>query len=94
MSEQVKKITKRGRWIYGGTAPSEVWIVMQNYFEGPTIPDEELIPGYPPCDENGMFYYAAYAQQGKIRSVSKCCGSQHEAVRLAESTIQGQITWE
>jgi hypothetical protein len=94
MSEQVKKIVKRGHWIYGGTVPSEVWIVKQNYFEGPTPTDEEPTPGYPPRDENGMFYYAGYVQKGAIKGISNVCGSVDEAVRLAEQTIQGQINWE
>lgn len=52
-STQVKEIIKRGRWIYGGTVQSEVWIIKQNYFEGPTPMDEDPTPGYPPRDENG-----------------------------------------
>jgi hypothetical protein len=94
MSKKVKKILKRGHWIYGGTVQSEVWIIQQNYFEGPTIIDEEPTPGYPPYDENGMFYYAGYVQKGVIRGVSNVYGSADEAVRVAERTIQGPVTWE
>ena len=80
--------------MYDGTVPSEVWIIQQNYFEGPPILDEELTPRYPPYDEHGFFYYAAYVQQGAIRGVSLICGSTDEAARLAERTIHVQITWE
>jgi hypothetical protein len=33
MNEQIKKVVKKGTWSYGGTVPSEVWIIQQNYFE-------------------------------------------------------------
>jgi hypothetical protein len=62
--------------------------------QGPTPDDEDRTPGYPPRDENGMFYYAGYVQESAIKGVSNVCGSSEEAVRLAEQTIQSQITWE
>ena len=61
MTNRVKETVKRGTWIYDGTAPCEVWIIKQNFIEGPRIDAEELHPGYPPYDEHGEFYYAAYA---------------------------------
>jgi hypothetical protein len=94
MNNRVKQIVKRGHWIYGGTVKSEVWIIKQNYFEGPAITDEDPTPGYPPTDENGMFYYAAYAQQDTIKGVSNVRGSADEAMHLAEQTIQSKIDWE
>jgi hypothetical protein len=94
MAKKIKKIVKKGRWVYGNTVPSEVWIIKQNYFEGPTSPDEDRTPGYPPRDEKGMFYYASYVLTGATRSISIVCGSVDEAVLLAERTIQGEITWE
>ena len=93
MSGHVKEITKRGRWMYGGTAPSEVWIIKQSYIEGPPI-DEEPTPAYPPYDLNGMFYHAAYVRQDAIRGVSNLCGSSDETVLLAERTILGTIVWD
>lgn len=94
MSAHVKEIVRRGKWVYAEAVPSEVLIFRQNYFEGPPIADEEPTPGYPPRDEDGMFYYAAYAQTGAIRGVSNVCGSATEAAQLAERTVQGQIIWE
>jgi hypothetical protein len=94
MSARVKEIVRRGKWVYGEEVISEVLIFRQNYFEGPRITDEEPTPGYPPRDQHGMFYYAAYAQRGVIRGVSNVCGSVNEATQLAEQTIQGPIVWE
>jgi hypothetical protein len=90
MRKQVKKVVKKGRWIYGDTVQSEVWIIQQNYFEGPTMTDEAPTPGYPPQDENGMFYYAGYVQNGAIKGISNVCGSSDEAERLPERTIRTQ----
>jgi hypothetical protein len=94
MSTRVKEVVRKGRWNYGGKVPSEIWIIQQNYIEGPRIEDEEPTPGYPPYDGNGMFYYAAYMQKGAIRGVSRLCRSAEEAVSLAEQTIHGQAEWE
>lgn len=94
MAQNVKEIVRRGRWMYDGTVPTEVCIVRQNYFEGPPIVDEEPTPGYPPRDENGMFYYVAYKQRGSVRSVSNLCGSAEEAAALAERTVQDPIVWD
>jgi hypothetical protein len=54
MTDRVRKIVKRGTWIYDGTVPCEVWILKQNFIEGPPIDDEELQLGYLPYNEHGV----------------------------------------
>jgi hypothetical protein len=67
MSERVEGVVKRGRWIYGATVQADVWVIRQNYFEGPTPDDEDRTPGYPSRDESEMSYYAGYEQKGEIK---------------------------
>jgi hypothetical protein len=93
MTERVKDIVRKGRWLYDGTVPSEVWIIRQNYFEGPTITEEESDTNYPRRDGDGMFYYAAFAQQSTVKSVSNLFGSAEEAVQEADHIVHG-ITWD
>jgi hypothetical protein len=71
MSEKVKKIVKKGRWIYGDTIQSEVWIIKQNYFEGPTPTDEDLTPGYPPRDGEGCFTTQAMYRNAGSRAFQR-----------------------
>ena len=92
MSKQVKKIVRTGSWLYAGGVRMEVWIIKQNFLEGPKVQDEEVESGYPACDESGFFYYAAYGP-GKIRSISKLCRSEQEAVEIVQNTLKGSIKW-
>jgi hypothetical protein len=95
MTEKIKQTLKHGTWLYGGVTKSDVWIIRQNYFEGPALPEEEKTPGYPPTDAEGCFYLPSYNIPGAgAGSGGPVFGSMEEAVRHAETIVKSGVTWD
>ena len=93
-SEKIRQVLRQGTWLYGGVTKSDVWIIRQNYFEGPEITDEEPTVGYPPRDNEGCFYFPEYRIPGAgAGSGSGVFGSAEDAIRRAEA-ICGPVAWE
>jgi hypothetical protein len=95
MTNKIRQVLRHGSWLCGGTTKSDVWIVRQNYFEGPESPDEEIDPSYPPTDEEGCFYFPEY----RIPGVGAGSGGSvfetiDEAIRQAEKILGSSVTWE
>jgi hypothetical protein len=92
--KRIRQILKHGTWLYDGTVKADVWIVRQNYFEGPVITDEEPTPGYPPTDAEGCFYFPEYRVPGAgAGSGGSVFSSPEEAIRRAEDVLKSQIVW-
>ena len=94
MTDRIFQIVRRGSWLYDGTVPAEVQIVRRNYFDGPTIIDEEPLPGYPPRDAEGCFYAIDYYLENGQKGVGEVFGSLEAAVTGAERTLRRPITWQ
>ena len=92
--ERLKQTVKHGTWLYDDTALSEVWIIKQNYFDGPASDDEEKTPDYPPVNEKGEFFYVAYGRGGQVMGISNVVSSASEAIQIAESTLKKPIQWD
>jgi len=70
-----------------------VRIVRRNYFDGPTITDEEMEPGYPPVDADGCFYSVEYALPASRGSSGPVFSSVEDAVEHAERILQSPVIW-
>ena len=100
IEKKIRQVLRHGIWLYGGVTKSDVWIVRQNYVEGPK-PDEELTPGYPPTDpgypptdNEGCFYFSEYSIPGAGGGGGgEVFGSSEDAIRNAESIV-GLILWD
>ena len=92
MAERVRQVVKQGTWLYDGTVPCEVEVIKSNYFERPE-PDEDKVPGYPPRDADGNFYFVRLTLKGIARGVFKCFGSSDEAVQGVMKKLVGPIHW-
>ena len=95
MTNKIRQVLRHGSWLYGGTIKSDVWIIKQNYFEGPTITDETIDPSYAPTDAEGCFYFPEYripgAGAGGGGGVFKTID---EAIGKAEKILGSDITWD
>jgi len=95
MADKLRQVLRHGSWLYGGTTKSDVWIVRQNYFEGPIITDEEIDPTYPPTDAEGCFYFPEYRIPGAgAGSGGSVFGTIDEAICQAEKIPGSGIIWE
>lgn len=97
MTSKIRQILKHGSWLYGGTTKSDVWIVRQNYFEGPKITDEEMDPSYPPTDAEGCFYFPEYRIPGAGAGGGgggEVFGTIDEAIGKVEKMLGSGITWD
>jgi hypothetical protein len=95
MTKKIRQLLKHGTWLYGGTVKADVWIVRQNYFEGPIITDEEPDPTYPPRDADGCFYFPEWRiPRAGAGSGGEVFGSIEAAVKQAERIIEGGIVWD
>lgn len=91
---KIRDVLKHGTWLYGGTVKSDVWIVRQNYFEGPKIQDDDADPSYPPRDPDGCFYFPEWhIPKAGAGSGGRVFASVEEAIQQAER-IQDGITWD
>jgi hypothetical protein len=92
--EKIRQVLRHGTWLYGGVTKSDVWIVRQNYFEGPKFTDEEPTPGYPPTDSEGCFYLPQYRIPGAgAGGGGEVFSSIEDAIRRAEAIV-GAIAWD
>lgn len=99
--ETYQRIVLKGSWLYGGTAPSPIRIVKQNYDFWYEIgkADDQLEPGEEEeLNEEGTLYYVIF----------KACEHREKpwwvdshglldleaAMRHAEERVQGKVTWE
>jgi hypothetical protein len=96
MTQKIRQIIKHGTWLYGGATKSDVWIVRQNYFEGPEVTDDlRGDPEYPPHDADGCFYFPEYRIPGAgMGSGGEVVGSAEEAIFLAEKILKNGISWD
>ena len=95
MTQKIRQILRRGTWLYDGIVRGEVWIVRQNYFEGPKTTDEEPTPGYPPTDAEGCFYFPEYRiPRAGAGSGGQVFGSIEDAIRYAETILKSPIAWD
>jgi hypothetical protein len=95
MTEKIRQILIHGTWLYGGTAESDVWIIRQNYFDGPEIIDDLVDPAYPPRDATGCFYFPEWRIPGAgAGGGGGVFGSAEEAIQQAERIIKSGITWD
>ena len=95
MTDKIRRVLRHGSWLYGGTIKSDVWIVRQNYFEGPKITDEEIDPSYPPTDAEGCFYFPEYRIPGAgAGGGGGVLGTVDEAVQKAEEILGATIAWD
>ena len=94
-NKKIRQVLRHGSWLYGGTTKSDVWIVRQNYFEGPKITDEEIDPSYPPSDAEGCFYFPEYCIPGAgAGSGGNVFGTIDEAIDKAEKILGSSVTWD
>jgi len=95
MTEKIRQVLRHGSWLYGGTTKSDVWIIRQNYFDGPEVTDEETDPCYPPTDAEGCFYFPEYLIPGAgAGSGSGVFGTVDEAIDKAEKILGDGINWD
>lgn len=95
------RIVEVGTWVYGGAVEKSVRVVQQNwdyYYE------EGFSEGMPHLSPEGYAFYIVYGPplppetgseycfEGYL-SRSRTCLSREDAIRLAEKTIDGPITW-
>jgi hypothetical protein len=95
MTNKIRQVLRHGSWLYDGTTKSDIWIVRQNYFEGPKITDEEIDLSYPPTDAEGCFYFPEYRIPGAgAGSGGGVFGTIDEAICQAEKILGSGITWD
>ncbi len=95
------RVVQVGTWLYDGSVEMSVRIVQQNwdYYYEQGFDDEP-----PELNADGYAFYAVYGTPSPpgpgspfpvtdYSSRSLTCLSLEEAIKLAESTISGPITW-
>jgi hypothetical protein len=93
--KKIRQVLRHGSWLYDGTIKSDIWIIRQNYFEGPEITDEETDPSYPPTDSEGCFYFPEYRIPGAGGgSGGRVFGSADDAIDHAEKRLGIGIVWD
>jgi hypothetical protein len=95
------KIIKVGTWLYDGKVENSVRILQQNW---DSYYEEGYSDGPPDLNAEGHAFYVVYgaplsAEPGSLRATdhygsrSRTCLSLEEAVKLAETTLVGPVSW-
>jgi hypothetical protein len=91
-NERTQRVVKQGTWLYDGTVPMPVWIIVQNW---DFFYEEGFDEDPPDLNADGEVYYPVFRTgYYGYEPGSHSCMSLDDAVEVAEKIIQGGIAWD